>query len=443
MSTSCTEYVACHECDLLHRVADIGLRERAKCGRCGATLLRSTPEGAERALLLAVSAFILFAIAVSYPLLTFKLQGHEQHSSILTGIFTLEERGFWELAILVFLCSILLPAVRILTGIYLFLPMHFGRRPPGFTRVFPLFQQLGPWAMTEVYLLGLIVAYVKLTDLATIVVGVASYAFMGLILVTAWLASSIDSHAIWHRVMAMPVRPSRTSGALPPNSAQAAAGRSTVNGALVGQAQGETQRFSCPRCSLNIMGPDTSHDPHVVLRCPRCQCVLHHRKPNSISRAWAFLIAAAICYIPANVLPIMTVTSFGSGSPSTILSGVGELIEVEMYPIAILVFVASIFVPVLKILVLSYLLLSVQRGSKKQPRERTLLYRATETIGRWSMLDIFMISILAGLVQLQALATIAPEPGAVFFAAVVILTMFAAAAFDSRLIWDRANGRQT
>jgi paraquat-inducible protein A len=148
------------------------------------------------------------------------------------------------------------------------------------------------------------------------------------------------------------------------------------------------------------------------------------------------LLAAAICYIPANVLPIMTVISFGEGQPDTILSGVKALIEVKMYPVAVLVFVASIFVPILKVGVLSYLLVSVHRRSRWRPRQRTLLYRITEAIGRWSMLDIFMISILAALVKLDALATIEPGPGAVFFAAVVILTMIAAAAFDPRLMWD-------
>lgn len=176
--------------------------------------------------------------------------------------------------------------------------------------------------------------------------------------------------------------------------------------------------------------------PHGDALCPRCEAHLHLRKPNSITRTWALLIAAYILYIPANLLPVMTVISFGKGEADTILSGVKELIHAGMLPIALLVFFASITVPVLKLLALTYLLLSVQYQSQWRPRERTKLYRMTEVVGRWSMIDIFMISILIALVKLDAVATIEPGPGAISFAAVVILTMFAAMSFDPRLIWD-------
>jgi paraquat-inducible protein A len=176
---------------------------------------------------------------------------------------------------------------------------------------------------------------------------------------------------------------------------------------------------------------------HVKAIYPRCEAPLHLQKPNSISRTWALLIAAYILYIPANLLPVMTVISFGKGEADTILSGVKELIHAGMLPIALLVFFASITVPVLKLLSLTYLLLSVQYQSQWRPRERTMLYRITEVVGRWSMIDIFMISILIALVKLEAVATIEPGPGAISFAAVVIITMFAAMSFDPRLIWDR------
>ncbi len=163
---------------------------------------------------------------------------------------------------------------------------------------------------------------------------------------------------------------------------------------------------------------------------------LHLRKINSVARCWALLIGALLCYIPANILPVMTVISFGEGEPDTIMSGVQAFINSGMYPLAALVFFASIFVPVLKILLLFYLLMSVQFKSLWRPRERTVMYRITESVGRWSMVDIFMISILAALVKLGSIATIEPGAGAVFFSAVVIMTMFAAMAFDPRLLWD-------
>jgi paraquat-inducible protein A len=180
---------------------------------------------------------------------------------------------------------------------------------------------------------------------------------------------------------------------------------------------------------------------HASLRCPRCGAALHKRKTNSLTRTWALVLAATICYVPANLLPIMTVISFGEGEADTIISGVKALIALEMYPVALLVFFASICVPVLKIVAICFLMISVQRRSNWRTRERSMLYRITEIIGRWSMIDIFMISILAALVKLEALATIQPGPAAVFFAAVVILTMIAAMTFDPRLIWDAARGR--
>jgi paraquat-inducible protein A len=171
-------------------------------------------------------------------------------------------------------------------------------------------------------------------------------------------------------------------------------------------------------------------------RCPRCGAALHRRKPHSVARTWALLIAACILYVPANLLPVMTVTSFGQGEPDTILSGVKVLIQAGMWPVALLVFFASITVPVLKIVALTWLLISVQRRSRWRPRDRTVLYRVVESVGRWSMVDVFMISILVALVNLGAIASILPGPGAIAFASVVILTMIAAMTFDPRLIWD-------
>ncbi len=183
-----------------------------------------------------------------------------------------------------------------------------------------------------------------------------------------------------------------------------------------------------------------SRAPHWVKTvkslCPRCGATLHHRKPNSLARTWALIIAAMIFYIPANTLPVMTVISFGEGEPDTILSGVVTLIENRMWALALLVFFASFVVPLMKILGLAYLLISVQRRSAWRPQDRTRLYRIVDAVGRWSMLDVFMISILIALVKLGSLATIDPGAGASFFASVVVLTMIAAMTFDPRLIWD-------
>jgi paraquat-inducible protein A len=198
---------------------------------------------------------------------------------------------------------------------------------------------------------------------------------------------------------------------------------------------------SCARChDCGLLGrlPDpTAHGA----RCARCGAELHLRKPRSLERSCALVIAAAICYVPANVLPVMMVTSLGKVDSDTIFSGVVYFLTHGMWPLAVVVFVASIFVPVLKLVSLSFLLISVQRRSSWRPVERTRLYRITEAIGRWSMVDIFAITILVALVRLGNLATIEAGPGAVFFGAVVVITMLAAESFDPRLIWDRSEAR--
>jgi len=172
------------------------------------------------------------------------------------------------------------------------------------------------------------------------------------------------------------------------------------------------------------------------LRCPRCGTALHGRKPNSIARTWAYIIAAFICYIPANVLPITYISTMGHVQGDTIMSGVIYFLFTGTWPIALVIFVASVFVPLLKLIILIYLLISVQCRSTWRPRDRTRLYRITEAVGRWSMVDIFVITILVALVQMGNLADIHAGPAAPFFGAVVIITMLAALAFDPRLIWD-------
>ena len=192
--------------------------------------------------------------------------------------------------------------------------------------------------------------------------------------------------------------------------------------------------INCHRCHLL-----SKHRPSLVVKhlsCPRCGASLHLRKPNSISRTWALVIAAFIFYIPANIYPITVITSLGKVQSDTIISGVIYFIKTGMWPIGLVIFTASIFVPILKLSTLSYLLISIQRKSQWRPDERTRLYRITEAVGRWSMVDIFVLSILVALAKLGYFATVETGPAAVYFAAVVVITMFAAMVFDPRLIWD-------
>ena len=188
----------------------------------------------------------------------------------------------------------------------------------------------------------------------------------------------------------------------------------------------------CTEChELNKQEPDA--DEQV---CSRCGALVHPRRPNSIMRTWALLITAAILYIPANLLPIMTVSTLGQGEGDTIMSGVITLVQHGMFPIAAVVFIASILVPTFKLVGIALLLFSVQRHQPLSARQRIIMYRFIEFIGRWSMLDIFVIAILVAVVNFGRLASIEANLGAVAFASVVILTMLAAVTFDPRLIWD-------
>jgi paraquat-inducible protein A len=177
-----------------------------------------------------------------------------------------------------------------------------------------------------------------------------------------------------------------------------------------------------------------------VGRCPRCGHECSFRKHASLQRTWALLISAAICYIPANVLPVMMTTTAAGAEPDTILQGVVLLWSPTGWPLSLIVLIASIMIPIAKIAALAYLLISVQRGSIESNIQRIRLYRIVEIVGRWSMVDVFVDTFTASLVQLQPLMAVEPGPGLIFFAAVVVLTMLAAESFDPRLIWDPSSG---
>ena len=397
-----TELVGCHDCDLLFRKPQVAKGERAVCPRCGAELFENKGHSLDHTLALALTSLILFVIANINTLLVMKIGGRVQAGAIFTGVQELYAQGYWEIAILVFVVSILAPLLKLLCVFYILLPLRWGLRLPAANKVFRFYEVLHPWAMTEVYMLGILVAVVKLADLATIEPGIAVFSFAALIVFMASTDASIDSHEIWERL----------GGTR--KSAPAAQGAYLL----------------CHTCHL--LSRSASGHAH----CPRCGSALHKRKPDSLARTWALTLTAYILYIPANLLPVMTVTMSGRGEPDTILSGVKELALGGMWPLALLVFFASVTVPVLKLLVLTYLLLSVRFKSIWRPRERTILYRITESVGRWSMIDIFVIAILVALVQLGSLATIEAGAGAVAFGGVVVITMFAAMNFDPRLIWD-------
>jgi paraquat-inducible protein A len=234
------------------------------------------------------------------------------------------------------------------------------------------------------------------------------YALLGLTFILVWMDGALDREAVWDELDHSNARAKVTSGRLP-------------RGAV-----------GCETCGLVVAA-----DP-VGTKCPRCSSALHPRKPDSMAWTAALVLAAAVLYVPANLYPVLTVVQLGAGSPSTILGGVRELIISRMYPLAALVFFASIAVPMMKLIGLTFMLVTTWLGHGVWLRERTRLYYIVRWVGRWSMIDIFMEALLGALVQFGNVITIEPGIGAVAFCAVVILTMFAAETFDPRVMWDSA-----
>jgi paraquat-inducible protein A len=354
---------------------------------------------------LALTAFILLIVMCSTTLMSVETSGIKRTADLFSGPEELARQNMSELAAVIIFVTVVAPLIRLVGTLYVLARLH--ERPPPFhlRRVFAWAERLRPWSMVEVFVFGVFVAYVKLGDLVTIGLATGVYALLALTFVLVWMDSALDREAIWERLY----------------QTAPCSGTPILAGMV-----------ACETCGLvSAPRPD---DPV----CPRCDSVLHRRKPNSVARTWALVIAAAVLYIPANYYPVLSVVQLGAGQPSTILGGVEELLTAGQYPLAALVFFASIAVPMLKLFGLSIMLITIQTGRTGWLRDRTRLYHIVRFVGRWSMIDIFMESLLGALVAFGSIVTIEPGAGALAFCAVVILTMFAAETFDPRLMWDAA-----
>jgi len=394
----------CPDCGLIQRLPPLPRGAVAHCSRCNAVLRRRRTDPVGRSLALAVTGLLLFVLAFSLPFMDVQVGGRDRATTLLTGPFELEQQGVWELSIAVLVTTLVAPLARLSALAYVLLGMQLRRPPRHLYTVFRWVEWISPWAMIEVFLLGVFVAYTRLVAIAHVEVGGAVFALGALMMAMAAADSVLDHEAIWEGLERRGVVAGRVPG---------------HGGPLCG----------CDSCGLVS---------RATLACPRCGAHIRPRKPDSLTRTWALLAAGAALYLPANILPVMTVVYLGRGAPSTILGGVQELLGAGMWPLAALVFFASITVPVLKLVGLTTLLISTRRGARTRLRERTLIYRIIDSVGRWSMIDVFMISILTALVRMGALASVFPGVGAVAFCGVVILTMVASQSFDPRLMWDAA-----
>jgi len=404
----------CRFCGQVQKLPSMASGASARCVRCNATLRRVRAEPILTPLALSVGALVLFCIACSTTLMDVQTLGQHHRADLVSGPIDLSRSGLWQLGVVVLFTSIAAPLMKLGSLTYVLGTLALPVRPPAHLRpIFSWIERIHPWSMVEVYLLGTFVAYVKLIGMVQIQIGVALYALFATMLLMIAADALLDPEAVWEYM-----------------------DRRGLRGASTPRTRSAANLLACDVCGLVSAGPRGGH-----AKCPRCGSTLHHRKPDSLARTWALLVAALVLYLPANIFPVLTVIQAGAGQPSTILGGVEELISSGMYPLAALVFFASITVPVMKILGLILLLVTTQTGRASRLRDRTRLYRIVDAVGRWSMIDIFMESILVALVQFGTAITIEPGVGAIAFAAVVIITMFAAANFDPRLMWDAAAAR--
>ena len=408
----------CHDCGQMQVLPAMPLGARAVCERCEAVLRHTRRDPLSLPLALNVSALVLFCLGATLTLIAVSTAGQERIAGLVSGPNEMEQYGLWEISLVVLITTVAAPLARVLCMLAVLGGLRLKRPPAELREIYAWVEHLRPWSMVEIYLLGFFVAYVRLSGMTTVNLGPAVWALGALMVIMVLADHMLDGQAVWEAMEPPNRRRRRTLDVNPATSDHPA-------------RNVHRWRIGCDTCGLVSRAAPG-------MRCSRCGFRLRVRKTDSIRRTWAFALAATVLYIPANIYPVLTVVRLGAGQPSTILGGVQELLQLGMWPLAALVFFASVAVPVLKLIGLAILLISTHRGTGWALRDRTVLYRVVDAIGRWSMIDIFMESILVGVVQFGKIASVYPGPGAIAFAAVVILTMLAAHSFDPRLMWDGA-----
>jgi paraquat-inducible protein A len=405
------ESIACPDCGLAQQLPAVAPGCIAECRRCGKLFAQPVPGGRIRSLALIVAALFAWVPGSIGTLMAVSFSGTSRASSLSSGVTALWSTDFRLLALIVATFSILVPSLYLaLLAIVLADGPTTGALARG--RLFRWVVHLRPWTMLEVYLLGCCVAYSRIRLVANVTVGICGWCLVGATFLTLLAVAELDERSIWQRV---PVRRARPE--------------------LGPEVPAHVRMFGCLSCDfLATVAGERG-------RCPRCGGALRARKPAAMQRTLALVICGFLLYIPANLLPVLTIERYGQMQTNTILGGVAELMRTGLWPLAAIVFVASVVIPLAKLCGLSWMMWLTRRGSLRWLRGRTQLYRLIDVIGRWSNIDVFMISLLVALVQFGALTRVQAQPGALAFAAVVVVTMVAVKTFDARLMWDAAGER--
>jgi paraquat-inducible protein A len=440
MSTA--NLIICEFCDAVYRRTPLRHGGVACCRSCGAHLYRGSRADLHAMLAVTLAALVMFVIANAYPLMMLSVGGKVSEATLWQMIVDTYDSNVSPIAPVAAATVFFFPLLQICLYAYVLIPLRRNRVPVAFIGVMHALRQMQPWTMVEVFMLGLLVAVVKLGGMATSTPETGMWAFAILTLLLT-LLNSRDLEELWERAEQIERAAGGDAALLRPLPVVAADGLAPAlpsGETHPGPSQyrvsplraSQLDLLACHGCGLVLR--DTAH--RVAGFCPRCDQSLQRRKPDSQARSWAFLIAAMILYIPANVLTVMHTSTLFGADDNTILTGVVELWNGGAWDLAVIVFTASIAVPLMKMACLTLLLISSRQGSARWRRERTRIYRMVEFIGRWSMLDVFVVALLLSLVRFGILAEVQAGPGIVAFCAVVVLTMLASMSFDPRMIWD-------
>lgn len=403
--------IECEHCASIYRRHQLEPGETANCARCGTILWRYSGLSLSNWLALAIAALIIFGVANAYPVASMSVQGMVQQASLLDAIGITWRQEHYAVAVMTGLAGFVLPLVQLAVLLWVLGPLSRGVEPAAFRGAMRLLGLLRPWCMVPVFLLGVLVAVVKLAGMAAVSPGIGLIAF-GILTIFLTMLGRLTPHVLW--------RYAESEGVVPVH---------------VPEADPDVVLTGCHVCG-QVQAVPRAGDAEAEHHCVRCHAVVHYRKPDHLARTWALLLAAVVFYIPANVLPVMKVSSVLGDSAHTILGGVVELWDMGSWDIALIVFIASVAVPLTKLLALILLLLTEQWRSTTNLRPRTRLYQMVEFIGQWSMLDVFVVILLAALADFQGLMEISAGAGAAAFGVVVILTMLSAMSFDLRRSWD-------
>jgi len=410
VSTCAGKLRVCDDCGLLVRMPRVAAGVDSRCPRCDAVLRRHRTSPLHTPLALALASLILCLITLSTPFLTVRLLGRSRESQVESGAWAFAHDGLWVLSLVLLATVVLVPVLRLSLRVVVLWGVQMRRPAHWLAMLLRWHEHLGAWSMLEVFLFGALVSYTRLVDLAEVELGPAVYGLAAVVLAMVAADAAFEPQAVWDALESRGVMAHPASHAAAPE---------------------KCGLISCHCCRRVV--PARPGEP-----CARCGTPLHHRKPNSRTRCWALIAAAAILYVPANLYPVMNIIALGRGGPHTIMGGVVEFIETGFWPLALIVFTASVAVPMLKLVGLMVMLICIRQRSARGLRLRTRMYRLIEVLGRWSMIDVFVVAVLIALVRFGILASITAEVGAACFGAVVILTMLAAEAFDPRLMWDVA-----